>query len=873
MTPAIATDFIRVRGARVHNLQNVDADVRRGRLVVISGVSGSGKSSLAFDTLFAEGQRRYLESLSASTRQFLDQMERPDVDEIDGLPPMLAIEQRAGTVAARSTLATTTEIHDFLRLLYARAGTPHCPQCGRVVSAQSPGEIVARILALDEGKKVMILAPLVRGRKGAHRELFEKICREGFVRARVDGEVVDAAAPPELKKSKPHDIDIIVDRIIVKDGIRPRLHESVELAIKQGEGTCLVSHQEGDAWHDQLYSSRFACPDCGISLPAIEPRTFSFNSPYGACATCGGMGEVESSGDTARAIICPDCHGARLGPVGRAVTFADVPIHEFTAKIIAEADEFLRQLETPVGPISNPSDTNKLEICSTELVAQRIIPEIASRLRFLRKVGLDYLTLDRPTRTLSGGELQRARLAGCLGSGLIGVGYVLDEPTIGLHPRDTRRLLDALVELRDQGNSVIVVEHDLDIIRAADELIDLGPGAGSDGGHIVAHGTPAEVAGNENSPTGRCLSRLPLPLGEGRAEGDATLTITLSQRGRGLPNGTLMVHDATAHNLQNLTVQFPLGQFVCVTGVSGSGKSSLVMDTLVPRVREALAQRNWASDQPISDSPLLTGTEHIDRLVEVDQSPIGRSGRSNPATASGMWDDIRRVFAQTRDARVRGFRASRFSFNAASGRCAECRGHGTRRVAMQFLPDLHIVCPACRGKRFNRQTLQVKFRGKSVADVLEMRIDEAAEFFANFAALHATLTMFVEFGLGYLTLGQSSLTLSGGEAQRIKLASELSRVATGRALFVLDEPTTGLHPLDIARLLHLLQRLVQEGHTVLVIEHNLDVIAAADWVIDLGPEGGTAGGRLVAAGPPKQIATIAESHTGQALRQWLEGRT
>lgn len=898
--------LIRVRGARVHNLQNLDVDIPRDKLVVITGVSGSGKSSLAFDTLFAEGQRRYIETLSAQSRAVLDQMQRPDVDQIDGLPPTLSVEQRVGAVHPRSTLATTTGIHDFFRLLYARAGIPHCPNCGRELSQQSVQVIVDSILALEAGRKAMIAAPLVRGKKGSHADLFEKICREGFVRARVDGQLVDAGSPPVLKKTKPHDIDVIIDRIIIKDGLRARLHESVELALRRGNGSCIVSHEEGSLWQDRLYSSRFACPDCELSYPEIEPRSFSFNSPYGACPTCMGLGTVASATgalpagtDSMRigpgglgARICPDCHGARLAPVGRAVTLAGRTIHGLLALTVADAEQtigkLLAQLDT-----SDGSWEGKLSPQS-RLVAAKILPEIHRRLQFLRKVGVDYLSLDRPTQTLSGGEFQRARIAGSLGAGLIGVCYILDEPTIGLHPRDTARLLESLFDLRDQGNSVIVVEHDLDVMARADWLVDLGPGAGREGGQVVACGTPESIMQDEYSLTGRFLRERFAP----------PQTVAHVQR-TNPPKPTAMrsevclrLEGAAARNLKNLSVAFPLAAFTCVTGVSGSGKSTLVMESLVPIVRAALAVRPWgggpadsridapaaAVAMPVAHDPLagsLSGSEHIDRLVEIDQSPLGRNARSNPATASGLWDEIRKVFARTRDARLRGFRSGRFSFNAPGGRCEECHGLGTRRVTMQFLADIDVVCPVCRGARFNRQTLQVKFRDKSVADILDMRIDEAAAFFENFSLLSTMLKTFVDVGLGYLTLGQSAATLSGGEAQRIKLAAELGRrhlIAPngvgpngGRTLYVLDEPTTGLHPADIKRLLDLLERLVDDGHTVIVVEHQLDVIARADWVIDLGPEGGNAGGRLVAAGTPEQIARVPESHTGLALRAIVPG--
>jgi excinuclease ABC subunit A len=876
-----AVQSICVRGARTHNLQSVDVDIPRDRLVVITGVSGSGKSSLAFDTLFAEGQRRYLETLSASTRQFLDQMQRPDVDDIDGLPPTLSVEQRVGAVQPRSTLATITGVYDFLRLLYARVGVLHCHQCGRPVSQQSPQAIVDGILALEAGQKAMILAPLVRGRKGKHRDLFERIIRDGFIRARVDGQVVDAASPPDLNKSKPHDIDVVIDRIVVKEGLRARLQESVELALKQGQGSCLVSHQQAEGWHDRLFSSRFSCPDCELSFPDIEPRTFSFNNPYGACPTCHGLGVIAASEATSQ--VCPDCQGARLNPVARSVRVVGRGIHDFTALTVAEAERIAGTLVDEVADsaaqlVTAPQASSLKSQASHEapdpaarLVAARIVPEIAKRLHYLHRLGVDYLTLDRPVTSLSGGEHQRARLAGCLGSGLRGVCYILDEPTIGLHPRDAQRLFETLCELRDQGTSVLVVEHDLELVRQADAVLDLGPGAGREGGRVVSQGTPEEVRDDPLSLTGRYLREpIVIPASPRPQASTEWLTVT----------------GAHARNLRDVTATIPLGVLTCVTGVSGSGKSSLVMETLVPLVRRALDDRNPGRPlsgpksnlqqsaraalpaltvSQFSNDARLTGIEVIDRMVEIDQSPLGRNARSNPATASGAWDEIRRVFARTRDARLRGFRAGRFSFNSAGGRCAECRGLGTRRIGMHFLPDINVVCPVCRGARFNRQTLEVRFRNKSPADVLNLRIDEAVEFFENFAKVRRISATFVEVGLGYLTLGQSATTLSGGEAQRIRLATELSQPIAGRTLYVLDEPTTGLHAADIERLLQLLARLVRQGQTVIVIEHQLDVIRAAGHIIDLGPEGGAAGGQIVATGAPEQIARVIESHTGKAL--------
>ena len=879
----------------MHNLRDVDVDIPRNALVAITGVSGCGKSSLAFDTLCAEGQRRYLESLSAYTRQYLNQLQRPDVDAIEGLPPTTSIDQRVGSAHPRSTLATSTEIFDYLRLLYARAGQAHCTDCGRPVSQQSPQKIVDSVLGLGERRKIMILAPLVKGRRGLHGDVFRKICKEGFVRARLDGEVVDAAEPPEVAATKAHDIDVVIDRLIVKDGIRARLQESIELALKQGEGSCFVSCQEGDDWRDRLYSSRFACPDCDVSFAELEPRTFSFNSPYGACPDCHGLGRIlddAESGECAireeieKPPVCPTCQGSRLGPIARAVTVAGLPLHKFTAMTVKEATVFVEELLAQLDASSKETDRTGREDAPSELdgasvlsvtpegilAARHTVPDIATRLQFLGRVGLGYLTLDRPTRSLSGGEFQRARLAGCLGTGLTGVCYILDEPTVGLHPRDTNRLMLTLKDLRDRGNSVIVVEHDGDVIRQADHVVDLGPGAGRDGGHVVAQGTPTEVAKQENSVTGRYLA------------GDTNIR-PLSRSRRVDLGRAITLHGACRHNLKGVTLQVPLETLTVITGVSGSGKTSLVMHTLVPLLRHALRGQGKSpgsdSARPSDrldqcpaetlDGATLEAFHQIDRLVEINQSPIGRTGRSNPATYSGLWDEVRKVFANTREARIRGYTPRRFSFNVKQGRCDECSGQGTKRIEMRFLPDMYVTCSSCRGARFNRQTLAIRYRGKNAADVLDMRIDEAAAFFENFPRLQRILKTFSDVGLGYLCLGQSSVTLSGGEAQRVRLATELSRASSGCAVFVLDEPTTGLHAADVVRLIELLQRLVDEGHSVVVIEHQLDVIAAADWVIDLGPEGGDAGGRVVAATTPKRLAHIGSSHTGVALRGHLGG--
>ena len=853
---------IGVRGARVHNLRNISVDIPRDRLVVITGVSGSGKSSLAFDTLFAEGQRRYLETLSPGSREFIRQLPQPDVDLVSGLPPTISVDQRSGSARIRSTLATMTGIYDYLRLLYARAGQAHCPDCGIPVSQQSVETIVERILALEERRKVMILAPLVAGRKGAHREVFEKISRAGFVRARVDGEVIDTADAPDLERSKSHTIEAIVDRIVVKPGIESRLAESVELALQHGEGSCLVSDLDDGEWRDRLYSSRYCCPQCGTSFPPLEPRTFSFNSPYGACSSCRGLGRVpDENGTRSRSDrrelfarpACPDCDGSRLAQIPRAVSYNGVAIHELAGMTVSECAAFINPCLTALADEGVQNTEPGLEPEAAQ-AAKAILPDVASRLEFLRQVGVHYLTLDRPAPTLSGGEFQRARLAGCLGSGLTGVAYLLDEPTIGLHARDTGRMIDVLMRLRDQGNSVLVVEHDEAIMRAADWLIDLGPGAGAQGGEITASGSPQSLDPS-CSLTARFLSSEPEAISSARRPIDR--------------ESMLRLEGASLHNLKNVNLELPLGRLTAVTGVSGSGKTSLIAHTLVPALRLVMSSRaeiDWASSG--LSLQRLTGHEQLDRLIVVDQSPIGRSGRSNPATQCGIWNEIRRVFAKTREARLRGFRARRFSFNSPEGRCPACQGRGTQRIEMGFLPDVFVECAECCGARFNRQTLDVTFRGRNVAEVLDLRVDEAASFFENIPRVKAILDVMLDVGLGYLKLGQSALTLSGGESQRVRLAAELGKGGYERTLFVLDEPTTGLHPHDVAQLLSLLQRLVEQGHSVLVVEHDLSVVDAADWVIDLGPEGGDEGGEIVAAGAPPEIRERGDvSHTAQALTQ------
>ncbi len=939
---AEVSDAIRVRGARVHNLKNIDVDVPRDRFVVLTGVSGSGKSSLAFDTLFAEGQRRYVESLSTYARHFFDQLERPDADLIEGLPPTVAIDQRVSAGNPRSTVATITEIHDYLRVLYARTGLPHCPKCGAAIRRQTPEQMVASVLAMKEGRKVLLLAPLVRGRKGQHVEAFQAVRRAGLLRVRVDGEIVELGpTDPKLAKTKAHDIEVVVDRLVVREGIRPRLAESLDLALKLADGRLLISAQTETGWEEIALSTRFSCPDCGTGLEELEPRTFSFNSPYGACPTCGGIGTIErfdpdlvipdcslsldqgavaawhdmrprtktdaepawlasflkshhvrrdmplsawpepsflefladvvSDLDSRHASVagaesstprkrrneedrgvppqppklgmlaafrarfpCPDCHGARLRAEARAVTVGGLSLPALSALPVSRAHEFMRGLNfaPPLDQVSNP-----------------LVGAVVNRLAYLERVGLGYLTLDRGVDTLSGGELQRVRLSSHVGAGLVGVCFVLDEPTAGLHPSDTKRLLECLVELRDSGNSVVVVEHDEATIRASDWLIDLGPGAGPEGGNVVAIGPPNALTVVGDSSTARYL------------QGEATAIHAPSGRLARSP-GRLTIRGARARNLRGIDVQIPLGVLTCVSGVSGSGKSTLVLETLARAARRFLLRRGPKAVYVDA----VEGLEFIDSLVQIDQSPIGKGPRSTPATATHVFDEIRLLFARTREAKIRGYAASRFSFNVKSGQCPVCEGQGLRRVALTFLPDLYVPCEACRGKRFNPQTLEILFKGRSISDVLAMRVDESLRFFDAQPRIRRGLGALHEAGLGYLTLGQPSNTLSGGEAQRVKLAAELNRNESGKALYLLDEPTTGLHFEDVARLLDLLHRLAEQGNTVVVIEHNLDVIASSDWVIDLGPGGGEAGGSLLAMGPPEVVAATPASATGRFLR-------
>lgn len=871
MTTASSLDCIQLRGVRTHNLQNVDVDIPLGKLTVITGVSGSGKSSLAFDTLFAEGQRRYLESVSVHTRSLLRQLSRPDVDSVSGLPPTVCVDQRVTTAPARSTLAVTTEIYDYLRLLYARAGTAHCTQCGQPVSSQTVDQIVARILERPERTKLMVLSPLVRSRKGAHKDVLERIGRQGFVRARVDGQLLDVADVPELAPRKEHSVDAVVDRIILKEGIQQRLRESIELAIRESDGTCIICEQNGKQWTDLLFSTKFSCADCGISFPSPEPRTFSFNSAWGACPECEGFGirgitdEVDDI-TVFRHAPCSSCDGSRLLPFPRGFSFLGMTLPEFAKLTVDESLAVLRRWQTEVESLNARDAT---------LVAARILPDIQQRLECLQRVGVGYLSLDRPTRTLSGGEYQRARLAACLGTALHGACFILDEPTSGLHPRDTDRLLTTLFEVRDTGGTVVVVEHDGEMMKNADHLIDLGPGAGIEGGKLMFSGSPVSAA-ETDSPTGTYLR------GDYRSNGITSSTQLAKAAGengenkpdlRETPSSTshrIVVRNARRNNLQGVSVAFPLKKLVCVTGVSGSGKSSLVTETLLPVALESCRPNgNVRITSADVECDRIEGLEQLQRVVAVDSSPVGRNRRSCIATYTGMWTDVRRLFATTKDARARGFDGRRFSFNSGEGRCALCKGTGLKDLRMSLLPDATVPCPECQGRRFNRATLTVRFRGHTVADVLQMRVDEAAELFSEISPLRRILTTLHDVGLGYLTLGQPASTFSGGEAQRVRLATELSAARVVDTLFILDEPTTGLHPADVLQLIALLRQLVVVGHSVIVVEHNLEVICLSDWIIDVGPDSGGDGGKIIAEGPPAQIVDVADSLTGKFLQPWL----
>ena len=934
-------EFLIVRGAREHNLRNIDVTIPRDRLTVITGLSGSGKSSLAFDTIYAEGQRRYVESLSAYARQFLGLMEKPDVDSIEGLSPAISIEQKTAGHNPRSTVGTVTEIYDYLRLLYARAGTPHCPNCGRPVERQSAGQIADSILTWPEGSKIEILAPLVRGRKGEFRDLFDAARKQGFVRAIVDGELIEVANPPKLNRRMNHNISVVVDRLVVRSEDRGRLNDSVETALKLAEG--LVEVQRADEKSTHLFSERYGCPECGISLPELEPRHFSFNSPFGACPACGGLGsrrevseqlilgdpsitilegvilpwgepdgylkkvilpglakqfgfnlntpwgqltpEVrekllygtggksgrntdhsgthwegiisniqrrydETESDSVRveleeymqARACTTCGGRRLKPESLAVTLAGQNIGDLVQLSITDALGFFESV--PVRSNGQPGLDPE--------IAAPILKEVRERLRFLNDVGLEYLTLGRSAESLSGGEAQRIRLATQIGSRLVGVLYILDEPSIGLHQRDNARLLNTLRQLRDLGNTVIVVEHDEETMQAADHLIDLGPGAGKHGGLVIAEGTVAEVTATTGSITGRYLrGEVEIPIPEVRRRMDL--------------NRVIRIEGAREHNLRDLDVEIPLGLFVAVTGVSGSGKSTLIEDIL----HRAMARHFYRARVIPGNHDRITGFQHLDKVIDIDQSPIGRTPRSNPATYTGLFTPIRELFAELPEAKIRGYGPGRFSFNVKGGRCEACEGDGLVKIEMHFLPDVYVPCDVCKGKRYNRETLEVRFRGLSIADVLEQTVEDALAFFENQPRVRQKLQTLFDVGLGYIHLGQSATTLSGGEAQRVKLAAELSKRDTGRTFYILDEPTTGLHFEDVRMLLSVLHRLVDRGNTVLVIEHNLDVIKTADWIIDLGPEGGLRGGEVVAAGKPEDVAAIKESYTGQYLRQLL----
>jgi excinuclease ABC subunit A len=926
-----------VRGARQHNLKDVTVTIPRDRLVVITGPSGSGKSSLAFDTIYAEGQRRYVESLSAYARQFLDQMAKPEVESIEGLSPAISIEQQTTSRNPRSTVGTVTEIYDYLRLLFARVGRPHCPKCGKPIQAQTVQQIVDRVLELKDGTRFSVLAPVARGRKGRFEKELAEWRKQGFVRVRIDGETRDLGEEIDLDKAKPHDVDVFVDRLAVKEGIQQRLTDSVELALKLAEGLVRVAIADGE---EILLSERFACVSCGISLPEITPRMFSFNNPHGACPRCTGLGDVRTydpdriipdpslsiadgaiapwgkagspyhrymadvlarkvkvAQDVAwkklpekkRALLlngdgveeggwegvipglerrsreyarrkseegsdeaafdyleeeldrytvkepCPECKGARLRPEVLAVTVGGLNIRQLCAQSVKDAARTFEAL--PLTPRERE-------------VASRITREVGNRLGFLVNVGLDYLSLDRAAATLSGGEAERIRLATQIGAGLVGVLYVLDEPSIGLHPRDNDRLIATLRTLRDVGNSVLVVEHDEDTIRAADHVVDMGPGAGRHGGEVVAEGTPDEIVRNPKSLTGQYLSGL------------RSVRIPATRR---RPRAQIEIKGARTHNLKNVDVRIPLGVFTCVTGVSGSGKSSLVIDTLLGAARgQAVGPRGRA------EWGTIEGLEAIDKVIDIDQAPIGRTPRSNPATYTGLFTPLREVFAQLPEARARGYGPGRFSFNVKGGRCEACQGDGVTRIEMHFLPDVYVQCDVCEGRRYNRETLEIKYRGLSIADVLERSVEDALEVFSAHPQIRRVLETLRAVGLGYVQLGQSATTLSGGEAQRIKLSRELARRATGRTLYVLDEPTTGLHFSDVEVLVDVLHELVEAGNTVIVIEHNLEVVKTADWVIDLGPEGGDGGGRIIAEGTPEEVARVSGSHTALWLARTLK---
>lgn len=834
---------IRIRGAREHNLKDITVVMPRDRLVVITGLSGSGKSSLAFDTLYAEGQRRYVESLSAYARQFLELMKKPDVDSIDGLSPAISIEQKTTSKNPRSTVGTVTEIHDYLRLLFARIGVPHSPATGLPIEAQTVSQMVDRLMQLPQGSRWLLLSPLVRGRKGEYKKELLDLRKRGFQRVKVDGTLYDIDQVPPLNKKVTHTIEVVVDRIVIQNEIQNRLADSLETALQLSDG--LVNVENAENKETLLFSARYACPVSGFTLSEIEPRLFSYNSPYGACPTCDGLGvefyferEMESF-QTKN--VCPTCQGYRLNPKALCVKIGGQHIGEINLLSLGELGTWFETLELPT---------------KERTIAERILKEIQSRLRFLIDVGLDYLTLSRTSGTLSGGESQRIRLASQVGSGLVGVLYVLDEPSIGLHQKDNDRLLASLKKLRDLGNTVVVVEHDSDAILTADHVIDMGPGAGIHGGTIVAQGSPQDILDCPDSLTGAYLSgKKEIPLFfQGHSE-----------RRVPDPERALVLRGASANNLKNLTVSFPLGTFTCITGVSGGGKSSLIIETLY----KALAQKVMGSFEKPGPFDSLDGLSFIDKVIDIDQSPIGRTPRSNPATYIGCFTVIRDWFASLPQSKARGYAPGRFSFNVKGGRCEACQGDGVIKIEMHFLPDVYVECDQCKGKRYNRETLEIKYRDKSIADVLEMTVEEGVEFFEAHPSILNKLKTLQQVGLGYVHIGQQATTLSGGEAQRVKLAKELSKRSTGKTIFILDEPTTGLHFQDIHKLLEVLHTLVNQGNTVLVIEHNLDVIKTADWIIDLGPEGGKKGGQIVAEGTPETVAQISQSPTGHYLNRIL----
>ncbi len=857
--------WLRIRGARTHNLRNVDADLPIGRLTVVTGVSGSGKSSLVFDTLFAESQRRYLECISIRTRSLLQQLPRADVDEISGLAPAISVDQRVSTAPVRSTLAVVTEIHDYLRLLYARAGTVHCTSCGRPVRQQSVEQIVSQVLALPERTRLMVLAPLVRQRRGAHAEVLERIVRNGFVRVRIDGQLLDVTEAAPLAPGRLHTIEAVVDRIVIKEGVVGRLRESIELACRESEGTCLISYESAGEWRETFYSTRFVCPDCSLSFPTPEPASLSHFSARGACVECRGLGTAVAEDDESvlmsQAAVCVGCGGERLNPVSRGIQFLGTTLPQFCRLTVVQA---LELAENWIARLGSGGETVSRE---GALVAERTLPELRARLRCLEEIGVGYLTLDRPARTLSGGEYQRARLASSLSSGVHGAHYVLDEPTSGLHPRDTQRLLRALRKLRDQGCTVIVVEHDADVMLSADWLLDMGPGAGRDGGRLLFAGTPAECRMLAQTPTGHFLrTRGEQPCGSaagGCVSGEARV-----KRGE---RGWLRLEGACLNNLQAVTAEIPLGCLTVVSGVSGSGKSSLIRGTLGPFLSAVLGQEGLSGEQLRQAAERVrcagvTGWQSLQRVVAIDQSPPGRSARSCLATLGPIWTGIRRLYAKTREARARGLGAQFFSFNAGSGRCGECLGLGSRSVRTAFFPQAAVVCTACRGSRFGGLANSIRFRGRSVAEVLQMRVDEARELFSEFPVLSAALSTYCDVGLGYLQLGQPTSTYSGGENQRARLATELSGAGGPATLFVLDEPTSGMHPLDVGMLMRHLHGLCERGHSVVVIEHNLEVLRGADWVLDLGPDAAAAGGQLMFSGVPLDLLQQSGSATAESLR-------